>query len=603
MRRPDRLLRVDLSAGTVDSEPVPDRWLADFVGGKGLGARYLYAELSPGTDPLGPANHLVFATGPLTGYLPGEPRYAAVTKSPLTGTFLDSYAGGRFPGALAGALGDHALLLVTGRADEPVRLVLADGDARIEPTDAWGADAVETARTIGDATACIGPAGENRVAYATIASDAGDHHAGRGGAGAVMGSKRLKAVVARGDRPEPTGRLAALRDRAEARAVADGENRWLAAGGTYESVDFAAEADVLATRGWTERSFEGADEIGIERATAAAAGRERDDAAVPGGFRVPTDDAKGDTVPRGAAPMTLGAGLGIDDFDAVAELGALCDRLGVDVISAGNAVAWAVRAADAGHLRTAPAAFGDPAGARDLIERIARREDGDPLADALADGVRPAATRYGGRDLVPTVKGMELPAYDPRGAVGMALAYATSDRGACHRRARPIETEAFRARSPPAAARAVAREQTVRSALWCLVADDFLGGALADDLGAAWLAALDGLWPTEAAELRAVGERIWTLTRLFNLREGMGRTADDLPALFRADPEGIDREAFAAALDAYYAIRGWDATGRPTRATLARLGLADLECAGRPPTAGGTATVGRRSDRDAGSRS
>src|SRR6056297_2197820 len=138
---PDRLLRVDLSAEQVDSEPVPDRWRRKYVGGKGLGARYLYEELDPGTDPLAPENRLLFLLGPLSGALPGEGRYAAVTKSPLTGTFLDSYSGGRFPGALRGSLGDHLGLLVSGRAEEPVRLVVSGGGARIEPAETWGEDA------------------------------------------------------------------------------------------------------------------------------------------------------------------------------------------------------------------------------------------------------------------------------------------------------------------------------------------------------------------------------------------------------------------------------------------------------------------------------
>ncbi|MEF8869016.1 MAG: aldehyde ferredoxin oxidoreductase N-terminal domain-containing protein, partial [Haloarculaceae archaeon] len=168
---PDRLLRVDLSVGTVESEPVPEAWRRKYVGGKGLGARYLYEELDPGTDPLAPENRLLFLLGPLSGALPGEGRYAAVTKSPLTGTFLDSYSGGRFPGALRGSLGDHLGLLVSGRAEEPVRLVVSGGGARIEPAETWGEDAAGTCDAHDGVVACIGPAGENRVSYATIASD------------------------------------------------------------------------------------------------------------------------------------------------------------------------------------------------------------------------------------------------------------------------------------------------------------------------------------------------------------------------------------------------------------------------------------------------
>jgi len=558
---PGRILRADLSAERVVSEPVPERWRRDYLGGKGLGARYLYEELAPGTDPLGPGNALLFVLGPLTGALPGEQRYAAVTKSPLTGAFLDSYAGGTFPARLAGSLADHLGVLVTGRAEAPVRLVVGDGDARLEPAETWGDDAVETARHFPDASvACIGPAGENRVAYATIASDEAEHHAGRGGAGAVMGSKRLKAVVAHGDPPAVPEAVAALRDRETERFAASDTGRWLAASGTLETVDFADEAGVLAARGWQERGFDGAGDVGIEAAEAAASGREHD-GPIPGDFRV--DTAAGETVPRGATGMSLGAGLGIDEFDAVAELGEWCNRFGLDLIDGGNGVAWAVRAAEAG-LVDRELSFGDPDGARRLLREIATRESA--LGDALADGVEAAAATFGGEGLVPSVKEMSLPAYDPRGAASMALAYATSDRGGCHRRARPVEREPFDGPwAPDRAAEAVVAAQDARALRWSLVADDFAGESLA--VGA-WLDALG----VPHDDVGTVGERVWTLVRLFNVREGFDRSDDSLPTAF-AGSDGVDRDRFEAMLDAYYAARGWDETGLPTRETLARLDL------------------------------
>jgi len=277
--------------------------------------------------------------------------------------------------------------------------------------------------------------------------------------------------------------------------------------------------------------------------------------------------------------MSLGAGLGIDDFDAVAALGETCDRLGIDVISAGTAVAWAIRA-EVADDRGRDLDFGDPADARRLLEDVAARET--ELGDALADGVARAARRYGGEDLVPTVKDMALPAYDPRGAVGMALAYATSDRGACHRRALPVETEALSGASwtPADTARLVAHEQDVRSTLWSLVADDFVGRSLRETLGAEWLRAAGMAFTPE--ELLRTGERIWTMTRLFNLREGFTRADDSVPDLLLDSSAGegvgrqLDAETFEAMLDAYYAVRGWDGEGRPTRATLDAVGLADV---------------------------
>ncbi|MFC7229914.1 aldehyde ferredoxin oxidoreductase [Salinirubellus salinus] len=567
---PSRMLRVDLSAERVVSETVPPSWRRRYLGGKGLGARYLYDELAPGTDPLGPGNALLFVLGPLTGALPGEQRYAAVTKSPLTGAFLDSYAGGTFPARLAGSLDDHLGVLVTGRAEAPVRLVVGDGDARVEPAETWGADAVETARQFPDASvACIGPAGENRVTFATIASDEAEHHAGRGGAGAVMGAKRLKAVVASGDPPAVPESVAALRDRDTGRFTESHTGRWLAASGTLETVDFADETGVLAARGWQERGFDGADDVGIDAAREAATGREHD-GPVPGGFRVET--AAGETVPRGATGMSLGAGLGIDEFDAVAELGEWCNRLGLDLIDGGNAVAWAARAVEAG-LLDRDLSFGDPDGARALLGEIATRES--RVGDALADGVAVAARRFGGEAFVPSVKEMSLPAYDPRGAASMALAYATSDRGGCHRRARPVEREVFDGPwDPDRAAEAVVAAQDARALRWSLVADDFAGEAV--DVPA-WLAAVGA----PHGDLPRTGERVWTLVRLFNAREGFDRCDDSLPAVFAGDG-GVDPSRFDAMLDAYYATRGWSEAGLPTRETLVRLGLDDVVDAATP---------------------
>lgn len=554
------ILRVDLSAGTVRDEPVPGDWRRRYLGGKGLGARYLYDELDPGTDPLGPENVVAFMLGPLTGYLPGEQRYAAITRSPLTGTFLDSYSGGSFPGRLAGSLPGCLGILVTGRADEPVALVVEDGDARIEPTDAWGLDAVETSDAFDGAVACIGPAGEHEVAYATIATDRAEHHAGRGGAGAVLGSKRLKAVVARGSPPEPSADLATLRDR-DADAFAAGDTgRWHTASETVETVDFAAETGVLPGRGWQDEGVDDVDDIGIEAVQANAREREHS-GPIPGGFRVETDE--GDSVPRGATAMTLGAGLALDDFDAVAELGERCNRLGLDLISGGNAIALAIRVAETDRLDR-DLAFGDPEIARQLLTEIATRET--TLGEKLADGVERAADRLDASSRIPTVKEMALPAYDPRGADSMALAYATSDRGACHRRARPVERAVFEDDwSPDTVADAVVAAQDARCVRWSLVADDHVGEAVDAE---PWLDAVDALYD----DLDATGERIWTLVRLFNVREGFDRADDALPPAIDVD-DALSRDRFEAMLDAYYAARGWSDRGIPTAETLRRLDL------------------------------
>lgn len=579
---PRRMLRVDLTTGSVTSEAIPEHWQRLFLGGKGLGARYLYAELAAGVDPLGPDNCLLFCLGPLSGRLPGETRYAAITKSPLTGGFLDSYSGGTFADRLVGALGNHMGLLITGRAPELSVLRVADGTAQLHPAPQLaGADAVELADYAGDsAVAGIGPAGEHQVAYATIASDGGEHQAGRGGAGAVMGAKNLKAVIADGTPPTTDS---AVVDRYQQQYRESDVGRWQTASGTVETVDFADTVGVLPAYGWQEGSFEHAEEIGIEAVTDATTERERD-APMPGGFRIDMED--GTFVPRGATAMSLGAELGIAEFDAVASLGQACDRLGIDVISAGNAIAWAVLAANRGIIDRS-LSFGDTTALKSLLEAIATR-DGQ-LGDTLADGIEAAEQAYGTEGLVPTVKAMDTPPYDPRGSPAMALAYATSDRGACHRRALPVETEALDRDqwTTEDRVRSVISEQTTNAVLWSLVSDSFAGDALSADLGAELLDSV-GLDYTPDT-LLTLGERVWTLTRLFNVREGFDREDDTLPYVFTqplgsgpVEGETVDPSTFSTLLDLYYHLRGWSRAGRPTRQLLERLDIDDLPDAATP---------------------
>lgn len=570
-RLPSRIYRVDLSSETVTSEVVPDRWIRHYLGGKGLGARYLYAELDAGTDPCGPENRLCLMRGPFSGQLPGETRYVAITKSPLTGLFVDSYSGGSFADAFVGALADHLGLVIEGRAAEPVVLSLEDGQPSVHKADElWGLDIAALDDAVDAPVAGIGPAGEHEVAFATIATDGGDHHAGRGGTGAVMGSKRLKAIIANGDPPNDPAiesASAAYLDRFEA----DHRGRWHEASGTVETLDAADVAGVLPTRGWRDGSFEGAAGIGVEAMRRVAASREAVDADIPGDF-----DIDG-VMARGGLGIALGANLGIDDVDDVVELGRICDTLGVDIIEAGNAVAWTILASEAGILDS-EMAFGDPSAAASLIEDIATRET--PVAATLADGLDRATTAFGGDDLVPTVKSMSAATYDARPVPSMALSFATSDRGACHRRARPVFDELFDADGWDDADRvdAVIEEQNRRSVLWCLIVDDITAPAFEEDLGASLFAAIDVDMDTET--LATIGERVWTLTRLFNIREGTTAAEDSLPAAFQ-QPLGdgpragasIDPAAFESLLDRYYRERRWGPEGRPTQSLVADMGL------------------------------
>lgn len=575
---PDRLLEVDVTAGTAESVPLPDGWPAAYLGGKGIGARYLYEAVGPDVDPLAPENVLLVLVGPLTGYLPGGGRCTVVTKSPLTGIFLDSYVGGSLGASLRARLADHAGLAITGAGEAMRVLDLRDDEPRLDPAgDLRGATNDEVNAAYPDAlVASIGPAGEHAVRFATIATNGGDHHAGRGGAGAVLGSKGLKAIVL----PETTALeppTAALRDRRDAALATFEESphgRAYAATGTLETVEIADAAGMLPTEGWRASRFAGSEDIGLAAVREAAVGREREDGGPAGDYRVqPAEDYE--TVIRGGTPIALGSGLGIDDFDAVSALGGTCDRLGIDVISAGNVAAVAIAAAERGHVDR-ELSFGDPESVQALLEEVAARSTS--LGDTLAQGVGHAAAALEVADVIPSVKAMAAPSFDPRGAPAMALAFATSDRGACHRRAVPATVDAF---SPDWTATQLARtlitEQDRRAALWSLVVDDRTS-PLFGDLGASWLAALDH--KVRPADVQRVGERIWTLTRLFNVREGVDRDDDTLPAAFTRPTSdgtaGIDQTAFERALDRYYEIREWDRQGRPSRRLLERLDLDDV---------------------------
>lgn len=569
MTLPERVLRIDLASEQVTSETIPSSWLRSFIGGKGLGARYLYELLDPGIDPLGPANVLCLLRGPFSGYLPGETRYVAITKSPLTDIFVDSYSGGSFADEFVSALDDHAGVIIEGVADEPVSITLEEGTAEIQSVqDRWGMDVPSLDDSFDGAVAGIGQAGEAQVRYATIATDGGDHHAGRGGTGAVMGSKRLKAIVARGE-PEVNRALEAVRERYERRFQELPEGRAHSLSGTLETVDAADAVGVLPTDGWRSGSFKGSEEIGIEAIRAVATGREGATRGVPGDFEVD------DVIARGGTGIALGANLGIGDVDEVLYLARLCDTLGLDIIETGSALVWAMLANEEG-LIDREVKFGSAEDAATLIGEIATRSS--PLGDSLADGVDAGASRLGGTDLVPTVKSMATASFDPRPAPSMGLAFATSDRGACHRRSQPVFAEILGADWDDSdRVKAVRHEQDTSSLLWCYIVDDVTRPAFEDDLGIAYFDAL-GIDLTRD-ELATIGERVWTLTRLFNIREGFDREDDRLPPVFTLPLEAstgrpaIDPEAFGRLLTRYYATRRWSVEGIPTVSLLEDIGL------------------------------
>jgi len=584
----DKLLKVNLTERTVSTEKIPERWSKKFIGGKGLGAAILHRENQPNLDPLSGDNNLILAWGPFLGLAPGASRYCVVTKSPLTGTFLDSYSGGHFPTYLRFNLPEYRAIVITGKASQPVALQVDQGKVELKEAEQyWGKTTREMAEVEdGFLEASIGPAGENLVKFATISSDGGKHHAGRGGAGAVMGSKNLKSVlVRRVDEPDNLPELPELRQEQLKYLSSSDNTKWARDTGTIGTLSPMNEVGALPTRNWTKGRFEGAEEIDHESVAEATANRESCYLCpVACGYNLKfgagTDHewetSKG---PEYETTVMNGSLAQIGNLEDVSRIGNLCDSLGLDTISTGNVISWAMETSGK-DLIDYDIGFGDGKKAARLVEKVARRAE---IGDLLAEGTRYAGEAVGGeaREAAVEVKGLEFPSFEPRGSFSMALAYATSDRGACHQRAYPIGTDALGGDRDPYSteghAAAVIPDQNLRSLTYSLITCDFTAYKLEQVQN--WLAAFG--YDLSEEELKTTGERIWNLTRLFNVREGFSREDDKLPERMKKPLKGegpasgnaISEDEFQKMLDEYYSLRGWNEEGRPKEEKLRELDL------------------------------
>jgi len=601
-----KLLVVDLTVGTVREEALDDTLARDFVGGAGYAARYLYNELGPHPDPLGPENTLMFMTGPLVGTrAPSCGRYEVCALSPLTGLWGESNSGGFWGAELK--FSGYDGIVIRGRAEKPVWLSVIEGQppALHEATGLWGLDSYETQQRLRDQlgdpkvrVACIGPAGENRVLYAAVMNDHG-RAAGRTGMGAVMGSKNLKAIAVRGRQRVPLADPEAFRQAARQalqNVTADLATQVYRQLGTASFVDMSIMWGNLPNKGWTQPLFEEATHLSgptmaetiLVRSVpcygcVVACGRQVTLKDTPYGVEV-VDGPEYETV------AMLGSMLLVSDLPGVAYANHLCNRYGLDTISAGSSIALAYLLYDRGFLTAAdtgglPLRWGDIETAQLLLEWIARRQG---FGDVLADGVRRIAARYGAEDLAVHVNGLEPAAHDPRALSGMAVVYATSPRGACHMQGDMYAVDMgltlpevgilpggrFRTRGK---SRVVARLQDWRtlynSAIMCVFVNP-TAPVLAQLLSAATGRSAD------AVGWQRTGERIFNLKRAFNNRLGVRRGNDRLPTLLLLPMANGSRghtPRMEPLLREYYAHRGWDwETGRPSRDTLLSLGLADI---------------------------
>jgi aldehyde:ferredoxin oxidoreductase len=599
-----RLLEIDLSNGKTKERAVSDDMVAKYMGGRGLGARLLFDMLPAKTRPLSPQNVLFFLTGPLTGTkVPGSSKFVVITKSPLTQGWCDSYSSGRLPGELK-KLGYDGLV-IRGKSNHPCYLRMDDSGVHIRTADAiWGKDSFETDRILkeieGDPSAgvtSIGPAGERLCRFASINSEL-YRQAGRGGVGAVMGSKNLKAIMIRSKgkvQQHDRKKLAELNKKNYARSrqseVAKARMKY----GTPLTLNITHTGGILPTKnfqfGTWEKALKKIDAEGVYRSTIAR--KACISCFTPCSLITKASGGKykGSTIegPEYETLSMLGSNLLVDDLPEIIQANILCDKLGLDTISTGNVIGFTMECFEKGLISTSQAEgldmrFGDGEAGLAAIEMIAARSG---FGDVLAEGVRKIAAHVGNdaERFAMHVKGMEFPGYEPRGAFGGALSYAVSPRGACHRRAWPPAQEIL-GDYPPYTVEGKAamvkelydQNCILHSLLVCDFQSKFIPLSMADYTQ--YFQAVTGEDISEE-EFPTIAGRIETLIRMFNLREGLTRKDDTLPyrTLHEPLPDGpakgqsIGEENLNRMIDEYYACRGWDSSGIPTEETLKKYQL------------------------------
>lgn len=611
-----KLLRVDLTAGKISAEDINEEWAQKFMGGAGLATRYLYAEMAKGRDPLGPDNLLIFMTGPLTGTASASAsRYSVVAKSPLTGIWGHANSGGSFGAALKRSGYDG--IIFQGIASEPVYLKIEDGTAELcDAEHLWGKTVPETEDLIQDAAgqkmtvACIGPAGENLVRYAAIMNNK-HRAAGRCGLGAVMGGKRLKAVACAGRARISLANREAFQEAVKRQTDLLDESVLkvgFEAFGTNMLSDMVNIRGGYPTRNWQTGVFESIDEVSAQGLTDKVFVKGVNCFACPVACGRSTEiregrwkGSKGEG-PEYETTNTLGALLGVADMNAITMANYLCNEYGLDTISAGCTIAFTMECYAKGILTREQTGgleinFGDAELVVELIKKIALRQG---IGKLLGEGTRIMAEKLGqgAERFAMHVKGLELPAYDPRAAKICGLGYVTANRGGDHITgyvegptfidAPFLLVENSKIEDPfvgdPQEALVLADMENALTMFDALGGCKFMGILLtAED----YLDLLNNAtgWNLGVDEFRKCGERIYNLMRAFCVREGVTREADALPKRLLEDPlpEGpakgmlIDKDTLERMKDAYYEFRGWDkATGIPAPEKLRELDLDEL---------------------------
>jgi len=580
------ILVVDLTKQEITAEPLREEWLNDYWGCWGLALRYYWDLVSPEIDPLSPENAIVIMTGPFCGTLvPLTSRLCLVSKSPHTGTIFETNVGGAFAPELKFAGYDG--IIVTGRADSLTYIAINDDSVTLESgADLEGKGIFETEDFLKQSvhsseakTLAIGPAGENLVSYACVGAES-YRQMGRGGAGALFGIKNVKGIVCRGTGSIEVADMPAFLERTthyrETNLLTE-DNLWAKTDGTPLLVGVTNEMGFHPTRNFSCGIYDKKDGLNSD-AIKAAKVADRACTSCPlacGKFtHINGSEVEG---PEYETLCLAGSNCEIDSLEHVIRFNRLCDDLGLDTISCGGTIALAMELTESSR-RDFGLRFGETGEYLRVVSEIASLTT--QRGKELALGTRRLAEKYQAQDLSVEIKGLELPAYEPRGSYGMGLGYATSERGACHLRAftafaeDPFDLEAL--------PREVAEFQNANSIKWSMSLCDFWGtitpAIMADLLTV-------GLGETVTPEQLAIsGERIWNLSRLFNLRAGLTAMDDTLPIKIMKQPlekgphagRVCKQEDFEAARSRYYEVRGWDEKGVITKEKLVELNLEQL---------------------------
>ena len=594
------ILEIDLEKQSTKFEKTNLEDAKNFIGAKGLGAKILFDRLKPKTNPLSKDNILIFTTGPLTGTsAQTSGRGTVVTKSPQTGLFVDSHFGGFFAMEMKKAGWD--IIIINNKSNEYVYIVINNDKIEFKKASKlWGLECLKTHDYIQInegkyRTALIGPAGENLVKFSAITFD-GHRHAGRGGTGAVMGSKNLKAIIIKGTQKIPIHDPDGFKNKTNEVLKQIQENNFVPKRRKYGTpywVDVINKEGFIPTKNYQEGYFENANDINAQtmqnRIVDKGGACFNCVIACWNKSSIKNGPFKGISLvgPEYETIALMGSNLGMTSIEDVAYLNSRCNELGMDSITLGGVLGFAVEAYEKGiisdkNLNGNKVGWGKAKELGKLIEDIAYKKT--KISEILGEGVKSAAKQLGkgSENFAVHVNGLEIPGYDPRGTFGMALAYATSDRGACHQRAWTVKAELYDPElerfSFKNKAHIVKDVQDERAAFFSLVLCDFAPISI-ENCVEMWNLST-GFDHTVESYLKC-GERIWNLIRLFNLRERHNTSDDKLPERLFKDPftkgpaKGIliKKDEFNNSLQEYYSIRGWNKKGVPTDKKLAELGL------------------------------